>query len=145
MTPLQAQAMIIAVAVRNAMEDFHCEHVPNELMPELNRAVRAGVMEAPTLLDLSGLRRPDACPGRTGRARLPAAARLLGAARAAGRSRRRAAPLRLPVAARRSRRQGGSCRSGGRPSRVAARSGTRAPRARLVAQDGGGTDDADKV
>lgn len=63
MTPLQAQAMIIAVAVRNAMEDFHCEHVPNELMPELNRAVRAGVMEAPTLLDLAASDDPTLARG----------------------------------------------------------------------------------
>ena len=35
----QDLAMYIAMAVRNAMEDYHCEHLSDEQMKELNPIV----------------------------------------------------------------------------------------------------------
>ena len=36
-------AMILAMVVRNAMEDFHCQHLTDEQMRELNPIVRNAI------------------------------------------------------------------------------------------------------
>jgi hypothetical protein len=43
---LQAWAKVIAVHVRNEMEDFHCEHLSDAHMKELNPIVRKAIYEA---------------------------------------------------------------------------------------------------
>jgi hypothetical protein len=40
---LQAWTKLIAISVRNEMEDIHAKHIPDELMPDLNRAIRRGI------------------------------------------------------------------------------------------------------
>jgi hypothetical protein len=40
---LQAWTKLIAISVRNEMEDFHSKHISDDLMPELNRAIRRGI------------------------------------------------------------------------------------------------------
>ncbi len=40
---LQAWTKLIAISVRNQMEDFHTQHISDDLMPELNRAIRRGI------------------------------------------------------------------------------------------------------
>jgi hypothetical protein len=40
---LQAWTKLIAISVRNEMEDFHSKHISDELMPDLNRAIRRGI------------------------------------------------------------------------------------------------------
>ena len=42
----QDLAMYIAMVVRNAMEDFHCEHLSDEQMKELNPIVRNAICTA---------------------------------------------------------------------------------------------------
>jgi len=37
---MQHFAMFIAMVIRNAMEDFHCEHLSDEQMKELNPIIR---------------------------------------------------------------------------------------------------------
>lgn len=50
--PVKMQHILIcAIAVRNALEDIHAKHIPDTLMPELNREVRNGLMEAFTVLE----------------------------------------------------------------------------------------------
>jgi hypothetical protein len=39
-------AMFIAMVVRNAMEDFHCRHLSDEHMKELNRIIRNAICTA---------------------------------------------------------------------------------------------------
>lgn len=39
-------AMIIAIFVRNEMEDFHCKHLTDEQMAELNPIIRNGICNA---------------------------------------------------------------------------------------------------
>ena len=39
-------AMYIAMVVRNAMEDFHCEHLSDEQMAELNPLIRNAIYTA---------------------------------------------------------------------------------------------------
>ena len=39
-------ARYIAMAVRNAMEDFHCKHLTDEQMQELNPIIRNGIYTA---------------------------------------------------------------------------------------------------
>jgi hypothetical protein len=39
-------AKYIAIVVRNAMEDFHCKHLSNEQMKELNPIVRNAIYTA---------------------------------------------------------------------------------------------------
>ena len=42
----QETAMYIAMVVRNAMEDFHCEHLSDEQMAELNPLIRNAIYTA---------------------------------------------------------------------------------------------------
>ncbi len=42
----QTVATYIAVVVRNAMEDFHCEHLSDEQMKELNPIIRNAIVTA---------------------------------------------------------------------------------------------------
>jgi len=37
---------MVAIIVRNEMEQFHTDHIPDKLMPELNRAIRNGIYHA---------------------------------------------------------------------------------------------------
>ena len=39
-------AMYVAIVVRNAMEDFHCEHLTDEQMKELNPIIRNAIYTA---------------------------------------------------------------------------------------------------
>jgi hypothetical protein len=43
---LQTYAKYIAMVVRNAMEDFHCKHLSDEQMKELNPVIRNAVYTA---------------------------------------------------------------------------------------------------
>ena len=40
---LQGEAMLIAMAVRNALEDFHVQNIPEIHMKELNQTIRNGI------------------------------------------------------------------------------------------------------
>ena len=40
---LQAWTKVIAISVRNELEDIHSQHISDELMPDLNRSVRRGI------------------------------------------------------------------------------------------------------
>jgi hypothetical protein len=40
---LQAWTKLIAISVRNEMEEIHAQHIPDDLMPDLNRAIRRGI------------------------------------------------------------------------------------------------------
>ena len=42
----QETAMYIAMAVRNSMEDFHCKHLSDEQMSELNPLIRNAIYTA---------------------------------------------------------------------------------------------------
>ncbi|MCD6345730.1 MAG: hypothetical protein J7M17_09055 [Anaerolineae bacterium] len=42
----QETAMYIAMVVRNAMEDFHCQHLSDEQMTELNPLIRNAIYTA---------------------------------------------------------------------------------------------------
>ena len=37
---------IIALNIRNRLEDFHVAHLPDSVMPELNREIRGGIYDA---------------------------------------------------------------------------------------------------
>jgi hypothetical protein len=50
-------AMVIARFVRDALEDFHCDHLTDEQMAELNPLVRKGIVEA--LVIIEALTSPD--------------------------------------------------------------------------------------
>jgi hypothetical protein len=45
-TEAQALAMYLASVVRNAMEDFHCRHLSDEQMKELNPIIRNAIYTA---------------------------------------------------------------------------------------------------
>ncbi len=47
---LQTWAKIIAMHVRNEMEDFHCEHLSDDQMKELNPIVRKAIYQTLRLL-----------------------------------------------------------------------------------------------
>ena len=40
---LQAWTKLIAISVRNELEDIHARHISDELMPDINRAIRRGI------------------------------------------------------------------------------------------------------
>ena len=40
---LQAWTKLIAISVRNELENFHVQYIPDDLMPELNRTIRRGI------------------------------------------------------------------------------------------------------
>lgn len=44
-------ATYIAIVVRNAMEDFHCKHIPDEHMRELNPIIRNAICTALHAMD----------------------------------------------------------------------------------------------
>ena len=43
---LKLHALVTATVVRNAMEDFHCEHLTDEQMKELNPIIRNAIYTA---------------------------------------------------------------------------------------------------
>ena len=45
-TSLQSYAKYIAMVVRNAVEDFHCKHLTDEQMRELNPIIRNAIYTA---------------------------------------------------------------------------------------------------
>lgn len=49
----QLIAMVIAMQVRNEMEDFHCEHLSDKQMMELNPIIRNAIYKV--LLSLKGV------------------------------------------------------------------------------------------
>src|SRR5206468_10541045 len=51
-------AMYIAMVVRNALEDFHCRHLSDEQMKELNPLIRNAICTA-----LHAVKRYDVSPG----------------------------------------------------------------------------------
>lgn len=51
---LASIAKIVAMAVRNAMEDFHVKHLTDEQMRELNPIIRNGIFSALVLLNYAG-------------------------------------------------------------------------------------------
>jgi hypothetical protein len=48
-------AKIIAMVVRNALEDFHCAHLTDEQMKELNPIIRNGIATALHMLANMGI------------------------------------------------------------------------------------------
>jgi hypothetical protein len=46
MKEIQATALYMAMVVRNALEDFHCQHLSDEQMKELNLLVRDAIGSA---------------------------------------------------------------------------------------------------
>jgi len=46
MKGMQTYAQYIAMVIRNAMEDFHCKHLSDEQMSELNPIIRNAVYTA---------------------------------------------------------------------------------------------------
>jgi hypothetical protein len=44
----QKEALVVAMHVRNSMEDFHCEHLSDDQMKELNPIIREGILEGLT-------------------------------------------------------------------------------------------------
>ena len=43
---IQAMTKFIAMNIRNEIEDFHCEHLNDDQMAELNPLIRAGIAKA---------------------------------------------------------------------------------------------------
>ena len=43
---LKAQSKYIAIVIRNSMEDFHCKHLTDEQMKELNPIIRNAIYTA---------------------------------------------------------------------------------------------------
>lgn len=50
LTPMQAEVMLIAMNVRNHMEDFHVKHLTDAQMKELNPLIRNAIYEMLQLL-----------------------------------------------------------------------------------------------
>src|SRR5438128_1611067 len=46
LTDMKAMAMLIAIVIRNAMEDFHVKHLPDTEMKELNQTIRNAAFTA---------------------------------------------------------------------------------------------------
>jgi hypothetical protein len=46
----QQITLLIAMQVRNSLEDFHVSHLSNDQMKELNRTIRQGIFDALTIL-----------------------------------------------------------------------------------------------
>jgi hypothetical protein len=58
----QKQPMVVAMHVRNEMEDFHVSHISNAEMKELNPIIRRAVLEGLVIIEKAGwhvLRSPD--------------------------------------------------------------------------------------
>ena len=51
LTPRQQTAMVVAMLVRNAMEDFHVAHLSDVQMKELNPLIRDAIYDAMTLIE----------------------------------------------------------------------------------------------
>lgn len=45
LTPLQQNTMVLAIAIRNAMEDFHVRHLTDQQMEELNPIIRQALFD----------------------------------------------------------------------------------------------------
>jgi hypothetical protein len=43
---LLGAALVVSMSIRNAMEDFHCDHLSDEQMAELNPIIRNAVLTA---------------------------------------------------------------------------------------------------
>ena len=52
-----AKTAIIAFVVRNRMEEFHCEHLTDRQMKQLNPIIRQGIYEALCVLDTTNPQR----------------------------------------------------------------------------------------
>jgi hypothetical protein len=51
LTPRQQHVLVIAMLVRNALEDFHVAHLTQAQMRELNQTVRYGIYDAVELIE----------------------------------------------------------------------------------------------
>ena len=51
LTPRQQHTLVLAMLVRNYLEDFHVAHVPDVLMKELNSSIRYAIYDAVDLLE----------------------------------------------------------------------------------------------
>ncbi|KQR86997.1 hypothetical protein ASF96_10170 [Microbacterium sp. Leaf179] len=51
LTPRQQHAMLIAMNVRNAMEDFHVEHLSDKQMAELNPIIRQAIFDTLVMVE----------------------------------------------------------------------------------------------
>lgn len=58
----QQQAMFTAIVVRNAMEEFHCNHLSDEQMAELNPIIRNAIVTALDIWDEVTLVHPSKAP-----------------------------------------------------------------------------------
>lgn len=54
LTPRQMHAMIIAMQVRNALEDFHAENLTNAQMKTLNGLIRYAIYDGIVILETMG-------------------------------------------------------------------------------------------
>ena len=52
LTPIQKQTILIAIIVRNEMDDFHAEHLSDKQMKELNPIIRQAIFDALNLLEI---------------------------------------------------------------------------------------------
>jgi hypothetical protein len=53
--PILKMTMLIALSVRNEMEDFHCKHLSDEQMKELNPIIRQGIYNMLAYLNVEEL------------------------------------------------------------------------------------------
>jgi hypothetical protein len=51
LSPRQQHTLVVAMLVRNALEDFHAAHLSDAQMKELNRLIRYGIYDAVTLIE----------------------------------------------------------------------------------------------
>lgn len=51
LSPRQQHTLVVAMLVRNALEDFHVAHLSDVQMKELNRLIRYGIYDAVTLIE----------------------------------------------------------------------------------------------
>jgi hypothetical protein len=51
LTPRKQHVMVVAMLVRNALEDFHVAHLSDAQMKELNRTIRYAIYNAVELIE----------------------------------------------------------------------------------------------
>jgi hypothetical protein len=51
LSPRQQHTLVVAMLVRNALEDFHVAHLSDTQMKELNRLIRYGIYDAVTMIE----------------------------------------------------------------------------------------------
>ncbi|EXJ50788.1 hypothetical protein AS96_12790 [Microbacterium sp. MRS-1] len=51
LNPKQQHVMVVAMYVRNAMEDFHVKHLSDEQMAELNPIIRQALFDVITIIE----------------------------------------------------------------------------------------------